>query len=75
MLNIALQGFDQSEIVAEEKEQEQNYLFSVIRLKLKILNFVTQTLGLRPVMVAYHQDGIFSISPLFCLVYLIIVYY
>ena len=41
MLNIALQGFDQSEIVAEEKEREQNYFFPVIRLKLKIMNFVT----------------------------------
>jgi len=44
MLNIALQGFDQSEIVAEEKEREQNYFFPVIRLKLKIMNFVTHKL-------------------------------
>jgi hypothetical protein len=44
MLNIALQGFDQSEIVAEEKEREQNYFFPVIRLQMKILNFVTHKL-------------------------------
>jgi hypothetical protein len=44
MLNVALQGFEQTEIVAEEKERERYYFFPVIRLKMKILNFVTQKL-------------------------------
>jgi hypothetical protein len=44
MLHIALQGFEQTEIVAEEKEREQNYFFRVIRLKMKMLNFVTHKL-------------------------------
>jgi hypothetical protein len=44
MLNIALQGFDQRETVVEEKEREQHYFFPVIRLKMKILNFVTHKL-------------------------------
>jgi len=44
MLNIALQSFDQTEIMAEEKEREHNYFFPVIRLKMKILNFVTHKL-------------------------------
>jgi hypothetical protein len=44
MLNIALQVFGQTEIVAEEKEREQNYFFPVIRQKMKVLNFVTHKL-------------------------------
>jgi len=44
MLNIALQGFYQTEIVAEEKERKQNYFIPVIRLKMKVLKFVTHKL-------------------------------
>jgi hypothetical protein len=67
-LNIALQVFDQTEIVAEEKEWEQNHVFPVIRQKMKMLNFVAHKLWeadlwrLLTTRMVYSQSSHFTVQ-------------